>query len=1049
MAGDFRWISFYMEFADVLLEYKENRNSLILKLQRVFENLGMRLPKLEKTGVPTDIDPFTVFGLANKGITDANRMRILGGFKREFGLTAEVPTVFDGIPVLNNMKATFYGFEGERGEGDIDNLWAVFDTALRLSDTDTEELRQAFYRAYDQAISQIVIRWNITMGLYWVRPYRFMNLDSRNRQFVTNASNMPADIASEVSGMKTVPSAETYLSLCDRCRKALKAGSYEYKNLPELSYTAWLVSREEDMAVQTYASKAWLVTWNQSYWAWDGYAEICEATREGKPDVQSWACASKAPAIGDEVYLLKIGDPPRGVIGHGTVIRESYEKGHYDTAKAAEGKTEKAIDIRFDRLIDYEKEKFVTQEELVAKCAAQQWSPQSSGIEIKPEVLHALRSLWDAVTREEWWPSLTEYDPGFTAQEYHDLFLDEAITRRAWLIGLYEMYRMPGHLGTCKQIGDRYGYAPAHYISHLASIATNIAKKTGCHLPEKDNENAKYWPILFVGKYTTDKSLGSYCWKMRKPVVEAMEMLIKEDVFHGAVSPEGERHTMPQHDHNLILYGPPGTGKTYYSVLYAVAICEGKPVADLCMEPYSDVLNRYRALKEAGRITFTTFHQSYGYEEFIEGIRPVLAPESGSLGYTIEDGVFKAFCLRAKAVKVHGSKIKEQPRIWGMLLGGTGMTDLKKRCFVNNEIRLGWSEVDDADVEGEFVGDAKASWNAKHMVFDFKYSMEIGDVVVIEKNNKSIDAIGVITGEYEFDQDRGRYPRKRAVEWLVKEIDQDMTAFLPNGRKQLSRFSLFAFDYIGMDVISQILNGHNKAPVIEIQQEAQPYVFIIDEINRGNISKIFGELITLIEETKRAGAPEAMEVTLPYSGEPFAVPENVYILGTMNTADRSIALMDTALRRRFEFEEMMPDPEVLKGLGVDTIVIDGTELNVARMLAVINTRIEYLFDREHTIGHAFFTRLRDDPTLETLAGIFEKNVIPLLQEYFYEDYEKIQLVLGDNAKDDEYKFVLDKPLRIRDVFRGNPDIDLPEKRYSIQHEAFRKIESYKQIAEDL
>ena len=100
--------------------------------------------------------------------------------------------------------------------------------------------------------------------------------------------------------------------------------------------------------------------------------------------------------------------------------------------------------------------------------------------------------------KEEWWPSPTEYDPGFTAQEYHDLFLDETVTKRAWLIGLYEMYRMPGHLGTCKQMGDRYGYAPAHYISHLASIATNIAKKTGCHLPEKDNENAKYWPILFI-----------------------------------------------------------------------------------------------------------------------------------------------------------------------------------------------------------------------------------------------------------------------------------------------------------------------------------------------------------------------------------------------------------------------------------------------------------------------------------------------------------------------------------------------------------------------
>ena len=139
-----------------------------------------------------------------------------------------------------------------------------------------------------------------------------------------------------------------------------------------------------------------------------------------------------------------------------------------------------------------------------------------------------------------------------------------------------------------------------------------------------------------------------------------------------------------------------------------------------------------------------------------------------------------------------------------------------------------------------------------------------------------------------------------------------MLPYLPNGRKQLSRFSLFAFDYIGMDVISQILNENTIAPILELEQETKPYVFIIDEINRGNISKIFGELITLIEDTKRAGASEAMEAILPYSGEAFSVPNNVFILGTMNTADRSIALMDTALRRRFEFKEMMPDSEVLQ-----------------------------------------------------------------------------------------------------------------------------------------
>ena len=648
---------------------------------------------------------------------------------------------------------------------------------------------------------------------------------------------------------------------------------------------------------------------------------------------------------------------------------------------------------------------------------------------------------------DEWWPSLSEYDPGFTAEQYRGLFVNERIVKRAWLEALYEMYQMPNHLGTCKQMGERYGYAPSHYISYLTTVATNIAKATNCAVSLREEENARYWTILFQGKDTADRTQGSYCWKMRDPVVAAIEMLINEGTFAAK-----ENGVMVRFDHNMILYGPPGTGKTYYSVIYAVAICEGRTVEDVQKEPYSDVLIRYRELKDAGRIDFTTFHQSYGYEEFIEGIKPKMDAESDALGYSIEDGVFKAFCKRAKAVKVQdtgGFKMKEQPRIWGMILGGTGMTELKRQCFANNEIRLGCSEVDDDDVDGDFVGDEKVSVNAKHMLSDFKNTMEVGDIVVTEKTNKSIDGIGVVTGEYEYDKSQGRYPRKRSVEWLMKNIDQDMVPFLPNGRKQLSRFSLFAFDYIGMETISQILNDYTNAPVMEVEQESKPYVFIIDEINRGNISKIFGELITLIEDTKRAGAAEAMEAILPYSGEPFSVPKNVYIVGTMNTADRSIALMDTALRRRFEFKEMMPDSEVLESLGVGTIEIAGKELKVAKMLDVINERIEYLFDREHTIGHAFFTKLADDLSLDTLAGIFEKNVIPLLQEYFYEDYEKIQLVLGDNAKADEFKFVLDKPLKIKDIFNGNPDIDLPEKTYTIQRAAFRKLESYKQIGKDL
>ena len=223
------------------------------------------------------------------------------------------------------------------------------------------------------------------------------------------------------------------------------------------------------------------------------------------------------------------------------------------------------------------------------------------------------------------------------------------------------------------------------------------------------------------------------------------------------------------------------------------------------------------------------------------------------------------------------------------------------------------------------------------------------------------------------------------------------------------------------------------------------YVFIIDEINRGNISKIFGELITLIEETKRKGEAEAAEATLPYSGKSFGVPGNVYILGTMNTADRSIALLDTALRRRFAFVEMMPDPNVLRQLHADVVTVGNAEADIAAMLSVINRRIEFLYDREHMIGHAFFTPLRKDNSIEKLAEIFRNSIIPLLQEYFYEDYEKIRMVLGDkDTVPAQNQFIRREIVSPHKLF-GN-DAEVEEKyTYLINNDALNNIYSYIKI----
>ena len=283
--------------------------------------------------------------------------------------------------------------------------------------------------------------------------------------------------------------------------------------------------------------------------------------------------------------------------------------------------------------------------------------------------------------------------------------------------------------------------------------------------------------------------------------------------------------SMSNQTKNLILYGPPGTGKTYATASRAVAVC-GESPPNLGDRPA--VMARYEALRNEGRISFITFHQSYGYEEFVEGLRPHVDAETKQVTYSVNPGVFRRACEAAKK------------------------------------------------------------------------SAAVGDT------------------------------------------------------------------------------------------PAKPHVLIIDEINRANISKVFGELITLLEPDKREGCLNAITVKLPYSGEDFTVPANLHIIGTMNTADRSIALLDTALRRRFDFEELVPDPSELKKDQVEGV-------DLTRLLTGLNERIEVLFDRDHRIGHAFFC---DVKTLDQLERVFRRKVLPLLQEYFYENWSNVRRVLNDYGDGD-------------------------------------------------
>ena len=249
------WVAFYSEFAEKLLPYMEDRKTLIEKIKAVYAAIDMRLPKLEKDNNIVDIDPFTIFGLFNKGITDANRIAILKGISQEFSVKAPVPTSFNGIPVLNNQKATYYSFISDRKDDDIDTLWEVFASAVAYAKNHSESSKAALIKAYDAALLQKGIKWNLTMGLYWICPYEYINLDSRNRWYICNPENMPSDFIESVGNFSTVPSGEKYLQINDRCRSILEKENYRYKNFPELSYYAWIVSEEVNEENRVVAAK--------------------------------------------------------------------------------------------------------------------------------------------------------------------------------------------------------------------------------------------------------------------------------------------------------------------------------------------------------------------------------------------------------------------------------------------------------------------------------------------------------------------------------------------------------------------------------------------------------------------------------------------------------------------------------------------------------------------------------------------------------------------------------------------------------------------------
>lgn len=816
----FQWIDFYSEFATKLLDFKNDRKSLIEKINAVYSVIDMKVPKLESGDNIIDIDPFTVFGLFNKGITNENRVAVIKSIASVFGIAAKVPDKFDGIPVLNNLKATFYGFIEDRKVDDIDNIWNLFESAIKLADNDTEENRIEFSKWYDLVHDQRGIRWNITMGLYWIRPYTYINLDSRNRWYISNVENMPVEFVESIKKkINKVPNAADYLFIKDACMKALEDGRYEYKNYPELSYKAWVVSEQVNqqnaaMSGKKLSNAAFLRWFNPLIHALrdlgnsatpaEARAKIIENEKLSDEEVSVVRGKTKVNKFENEVafarnYLVNAGYIDNSVYGIWTLT---------EAGKNVEITEDMASDIFKNGITQMQNKR------------------DKKGAAIADDDVDTIH-YWIYAPGENscMWEEF--YAKGIMAigwGEIGDLkAFDSKDAMKAKMKGTFNAslsYKNAAHatwqFANEMKIGDVVFVKKGMYQLVGRGVVTSDYEYDTERNDEYGNTRKVNWtnkgewehPGQAVMKTLTDiTAYSDYVEKLNAlfedESTEDMEEVTKnypvyteDDFLEEVFMPEDEYARLIgilKTKKNIILQGAPGVGKTFAAKRLAYSIM---------------------GVKDIDRVMMVQFHQSYSYEDFIMGFRP------SNKGFELKKGAFYNFCKKA-------------------------------------------------------------------------------------------------------------------------EIDSD-----------------------------------------------NDYFFIIDEINRGNLSKIFGELFMLIENDKRG-----IELQLLYSDEKFAVPENVYIIGMMNTADRSLAMLDYALRRRFAFFELKPGFET-DGFRAYRMSLDNEKfdrlINCVENLNSVITTDESLGEG-FCIGHSYFCNLEADKIDDQfLHGIVEYELIPLLKEYWFDEPVKVK-----------------------------------------------------------
>lgn len=795
---------------------------------------------------------------------------------------------------------------------------------------------------------------------------------------------------------------------------------------------------------------AYLLSWNPKNFSTGGEGSDQGTLDYQKDEIVRWSCHSKQVVEGDYVYLIKLGKGSRGIIAKGVVTKASY----LDKCWKDATKERTYIDFRVEDIRHNCNEGLVPQVLLLQACPQQQWSPQSSGISIKSEYEETINNLWLQGENEHSlailfnWLSAKSFKEEGWYQDYQatcslknnitsaDSITDDLL-QRIWLkkangiasVGNGFMYQreiddnkiylqrltfdiltnptkatfdkafedwksQDGFSRTLYSVLHRvFSFADPESITsvvgkdYLNEIIKGLNSQFGLSMIHskhwfEDNQALIHAVTPFIEPNTDIYKRNILIWHLYQVFTQKIEAQSSTDVSEvkekkaDGYQIMGDRYiSCMKSPFNQTLYGPPGTGKTYHSIQAAVKAAEPEIFSALGIderigttpEQRAELTRLYKELYNAGRIRFVTFHQSYGYEEFVEGLSA--KTEGDQLSYFEKDGVFKSLCLDAKEHQIAKTKT------------------------VASTFEDKWQGFSEELAEAE--DGIKIDTLSKKTYF-----------TVTDITNNTI----------RFDKSKGASVHSLSVKTLRA---------VHNGEKEI-KGGLQPYYGAFIEYLNKFKTQNDAS-----KKERKNFVLIIDEINRGNISKIFGELITLIEPSKRLGQSEAIEVTLPYSGDKFSVPDNLYIIGTMNTADRSLALMDTALRRRFDFVEMMPDYNILRDEqgGSYSIEVEGYLIELARLLETMNNRLTALYDREHQLGHAFLIPVvkaivahKMDQALIKLKNCFQNKIIPLLAEYFFEDWQKIRLVLGDNQKPKAYQFINQSDVDYKVLFGDTEDL---------------------------